>query len=71
MGYPKLLTSDRGSEFRNWLDTELMAQLGIHCHYTTANHPQVMRFQFKLMRYCKGAWFKITLLKAVLLTTMS
>ena len=49
MGYPKLLTSDRGSEFRNNLDKELMKLLGIRRHYTTAYHPQAKRIDLKVL----------------------
>lgn len=42
MGFPKLLTSDQGGEFRSQLDEEMMKLLGIKRHYTTPYHPQVL-----------------------------
>ena len=38
MGFPKLLTSDRGGEFTSQLDKEMMELLGINRHYTTPYH---------------------------------
>ncbi len=41
MGFPKLVTSDQGSEFKNKLDKEMMKLMEIKRHYTTPYHPQV------------------------------
>jgi len=41
MGLPRMLTSDRGKEFRNRLEKEIMSLLGIKRHLVTPYHPQV------------------------------
>ena len=46
MGFPRLLTSDQGGEFKSNLDREMMKTLGIKHHFTTPYHPQVMCIQF-------------------------
>ena len=45
MGFPRLLTSDQGGEFKSDLDREMMKILGIKHHFTTPYHPQVMFMQ--------------------------
>ena len=41
MGIPRVLTSDNGKEFKNNMDSELAARMGIKRIFTTPYHPQV------------------------------
>ena len=40
MGLPAVITTDRGTEFRNSLNAELMKAFRIDHRLTTAYHPQ-------------------------------
>ena len=41
MGFPTLVTTDQGGEFRSGLGAEMMKELGIRHHFTTPYPPQV------------------------------
>ena len=41
IGFPQLLKTDQGTEFKNEIDKQMMKLLGIKRIFTTPYHPQV------------------------------